>query len=586
MDKFESAKVLFYEGLACFEREDYALAEAKLQECLNLVPDRVSTLVNLSATLIKLKKMEAARTHSRKALALEENSPECWLNLGLIAQEEHDPPEAIRCFDKAIQFEPGLAAAWSNKGVALGGLKRHDEALVCHDQAIRLAPQDARAWSNRGVTLRELMRAEEALASQDQALTLKPAYADAHNNRGLILLNLGRPEEALASFARTIESRPANAGAHCNRGLALLAIERRDEALAAFEQAAAIDPAYVDAGDNVLWLHLSELGNLALIEKLGRESLARNIERELKTFRAGKTMPDFRVLHNLEQTSLLLALGYQSDGLQEANASLQEIQARCEERRMGARSPGLMSLSDSEVADISRFRQQARQYQVPDDMGDCLASENDWQAIEDEYLGGTPEIVCIDNLLSARALQELRRFCQLSAVWKIEYGNQYLGAFPKSGFLSPLHVGIARELGQKMPRIFGPHRLEQLWGFKYSSKLGAGIKVHADFSRVNLNFWITPDEANLDPESGGLVVYDVASPPSWPFQEYNGNENAIYEFLRKSGAGKRRIPYRCNRAVLFNSNLFHETDEIHFKEGYENRRINVTYLFGKGLKTP
>ena len=44
------------------------------------------------------------------------------------------------------------------------------------------------------------------------------------------------------------------------------------------------------------------------------------------------------------------------------------------------------------------------------------------------------------------------------------------------------------------------------------------------------------------------------------------------------------MPHRSNRAVLFNSTLFHETDTIRFKEGYENRRVNVTYLFGRGLK--
>jgi hypothetical protein len=43
------------------------------------------------------------------------------------------------------------------------------------------------------------------------------------------------------------------------------------------------------------------------------------------------------------------------------------------------------------------------------------------------------------------------------------------------------------------------------------------------------------------------------------------------------------IPYRGNRAVLFNSALFHETDAINFKEGYENRRVNMTYLFGSQL---
>jgi hypothetical protein len=34
-------------------------------------------------------------------------------------------------------------------------------------------------------------------------------------------------------------------------------------------------------------------------------------------------------------------------------------------------------------------------------------------------------------------------------------------------------------------------------GFKYDSSL-KGINIHADFAAVNINFWITPNEANLD----------------------------------------------------------------------------------------
>ena len=41
------------------------------------------------------------------------------------------------------------------------------------------------------------------------------------------------------------------------------------------------------------------------------------------------------------------------------------------------------------------------------------------------------------------------------------------------------------------------------------------------------------------------------------------------------------IPYACNRALLFHSNLFHKSDSIRFKDGFENRRINITMLFGK-----
>jgi hypothetical protein len=42
-----------------------------------------------------------------------------------------------------------------------------------------------------------------------------------------------------------------------------------------------------------------------------------------------------------------------------------------------------------------------------------------------------------------------------------------------------------------------------------------------------------------------------------------------------------KVPYRANRAVIFDSDLFHETDRIAFKEGYLNRRLNITLLYGR-----
>jgi hypothetical protein len=37
--------------------------------------------------------------------------------------------------------------------------------------------------------------------------------------------------------------------------------------------------------------------------------------------------------------------------------------------------------------------------------------------------------------------------------------------------------------------------------------------------------------------------------------------------------------------VIFDSTLFHATDAFRFAPGYENRRVNVTLLFGEGLST-
>ena len=55
----------------------------------------------------------------------------------------------------------------------------------------------------------------------------------------------------------------------------------------------------------------------------------------------------------------------------------------------------------------------------------------------------------------------------------------------------------------------------------------------------------------------------------------------IVRFLEESRAAPVEVPYRQNRAVIFDSDLFHTTAPLTFKPGYENRRINVTMLFGK-----
>jgi hypothetical protein len=37
------------------------------------------------------------------------------------------------------------------------------------------------------------------------------------------------------------------------------------------------------------------------------------------------------------------------------------------------------------------------------------------------------------------------------------------------------------------------------------------------------------------------------------------------------------VPHRANRAVIFDADLFHETDLIAFQSGYTNRRLNINY---------
>ena len=140
-----------------------------------------------------------------------------------------------------------------------------------------------------------------------------------------------------------------------------------------------------------------------------------------------------------------------------------------------------------------------------------------------------------------------------------------------------------------MPKVFNTtnkRNLAQMWAFKYEPKC-PGIDIHADFAAVNVNFWITPTQANkdYDPEkdvgkTGGMWIWDKGAPPDWDFVRYNGDDKTeVLEYLKDAGA--IYVPYKYNRCVMFDSNLFHKTADVNFHPGWDNRRVNVTMLFGR-----
>ena len=83
---------------------------------------------------------------------------------------------------------------------------------------------------------------------------------------------------------------------------------------------------------------------------------------------------------------------------------------------------------------------------------------------------------------------------------------------------------------------------------------------------VNVNFWITQATANLNPESGGLIVHNTPAPLEWDFKTYNSNKEKIAKHLENGSGEKSIVPYNENRVVIFNSNLIHETDSLNLKK--------------------
>jgi hypothetical protein len=196
-------------------------------------------------------------------------------------------------------------------------------------------------------------------------------------------------------------------------------------------------------------------------------------------------------------------------------------------------------------------------------------------------------IVVVDDVLSKETLDLIQqKIMWESTVWyqtKLpqRFGG-YAGAYIDDGLHQRILLQLSIELRKLLPDIFDGHPLKYMWAYKYDSDSNfGGINLHADEAAINVNLWLTPNEANLDPNSGGLVIYTVKPPQDWDFELYNRDTDFVYEHLLKpSGFANITVPYRVNRAVIFDSALFHNSDEFTFRKGYKNRRINLTLLYG------
>ncbi len=423
----------------------------------------------------------------------------------------------------------------------------------------------------------------EAINEYLKALKEKPESV-------FILMQLALLSYDVKDFDKSIEYIDKAIGFGCDshliwyiKGAIYLEFNKIDDALVYLERALNLSPdfypAIVDMTSGLLKLSNDQLkiqkaceySSLSLKVHLDNDLSIKVIDEKIK-------IPLYRIKHDLEQAKYLKEIGLESAT---SKVLIKQIAGILGNQRHT--SDGSVNLSSNEYANLKSYYKETMKLE-PIKIKNYLNPNLDWNDIENSYLYKNNEVIFIDNFLTSETLEWLIKYSLLSKVWLKEYKYCYLGAFADNGFMSEIHLNIAKELRIKLPNIIKDFNLEQMWGFKYDSNLGKGINVHADFAKINLNFWITPEKFNLNTNTGGMKIYTYPAPSDWNPNDYNTNPDLIYDYLNTNNSECITVPYKQNRAVLFNSALFHETDEINFVDEYEGRRVNITYLFGKQLK--
>lgn len=431
-------------------------------------------------------------------------------------------------------------------GVALAELGRTDEAAEAFRAAIGLSGGHVPSLIYLGNLETGRRRFEEALALYRKVCELTPDDGRAHHNAANVLVELLRLDEAAVEARHAAELSPGNADIQATLGRALQAVGDIDGAVAAY----------------------------SVCQRLRREAAGS----EPGALSFSESTPA-QIKHDIEQIEFL-----SNRNLIELDQSVIDAYSDIASSIPANCPPGeRLSLTDGQRRRIAPYYN--RPYHVAHATmieGGAINPALDTEAITRDYYSNEPGACYFDDFLRPEALAELRRFCLESIIWyDFSHTHGYLGAYREDGFAAPLVLQIAEDLRHALPDVIKGLPVRHLWAYKYDSNM-EGIATHADFAAVNVNFWITPDDANLAPDSGGLVVHKAECPLDWSFDDYNSaDKTRVNAFIEENSRGTIVVPHRQNRVVLFNSDLFHATDTIRFREGYENRCVNVTILYGE-----
>jgi len=500
--------------------------------------------------------------------------------LAAIFIDRKDGSAAAGHLNALLSDHPGDAGLHHGLGQALALARRGSEAAQHWRRALEIDPALtaaslalAKVWldDNRPGDAEIVLRDALAVAPDDVALL---------NNLGSLLAQHGDPAEGARLLERVVRHNDESPVAHYNLANALKECQEPARAVEHYRRAAQLQPSLHGAWKN--------LGNLLIdMGRVDQAAEAYDAAFQVRRRPDGPAQPPenfsrtsrTKLQHDIEQLEYLIDRNVLPCGARDTVAAY-----RSALENLPASAPGthMVELPAEHRARLApTYNRLVHRAPAPAMEGAAVSPSLDRGAIEGDYDRNAPGFTHVDGFLTPAALESLRRFCLESTIWyQFRYANGYLGAFMDEGFCCPLLLQVAEELRRALPGIFKEYTLRKLWAFKYDSRL-SGIPIHADFAAVNVNFWITPDSALLDPDSGGLIFWDKEAPLHWDFETYNTDEPAIRQFLKQSGARAVNVPHRQNRVVIFNSDLFHETGDIRFREGYENRRINITMLFGK-----
>ena len=604
---------LLKEAFEKFVAGQYPAAQQLCTQALEQDPQNFEVHQLMAMACFHAGDRTTAITYFETCVTLQPDNPRAHYFLGNGLVEEERLGDAEQCYRRVIELDAGYAEAFTNLGSVLQMQQRTDEAIPFYQKSLSLNPESINTISNLAIALQEQGHTQESIAQYQKAVELEPNAAFLHFNLGVMQESLELWRDAADSYRRTTELKPDNFEAIANLGILFHESGSFDKAIPLYQQAAAANPGNPEL-IHKLALALREHGQVDEAIQVSQDAIANNnanppsiIELSLALIEKGET--EAAIDNFLEPTRLLRTVGTKPTQIADTfdvinrpkiNHDIDQLTYLVDKKILPADYSELIDdyrdlqkrLPDSKETRLSVLsppvsERLATSYNRLIHMADAPALPNgavnptlDRASIEKDFASHDPGFATFDDLLTPQALDVLRNFCFESTFWFDTHYVGDVGAGIENGFCSPLILQIAQEMRTSLPGILGEHQFSSCWTFKYMEEV-SGLGTHADEGAVSINFWITPDEANLNSKTGGIEFWNKKAPYNYFGKTHEEKIKDAEILLKESDADSVYVPYKCNRAMVFHSNVFHNTAPIDFKDGHENRRINLTFIYGR-----
>ncbi len=186
-------------------------SETIFRQALSVTADNYAAHNNLARALVEKGRIEEARPHLDRALAIHPEFPQAHNNLGVLLTAEGKTDAALTHFARAIEHRPEFAEAHYNMARTMLTKGDPKRALTHFQRVLDINPDYKNAaliYHLMGLIMLNDRKTDDAVRNFKQALSIEPGHVKTAEMLAGIYKTEGRYDEAVAVYKQLLDRKP------------------------------------------------------------------------------------------------------------------------------------------------------------------------------------------------------------------------------------------------------------------------------------------------------------------------------------------------------------------------------------------